>query len=53
MVSILFAVALLLPSVKAVGPFMLYEVQDHLRPGRGRHRRVARGRNIVATGGRW
>ncbi|GAA3491764.1 hypothetical protein GCM10018987_58470 [Streptomyces cremeus] len=50
---ILFTVVLLLPFVTAAGPFALYEARNCVRPGRGRHRLVVRGRHAApAWGGR-
>ncbi|WP_157857472.1 hypothetical protein [Streptomyces yerevanensis] len=51
MVPILFTAVLLLPFATAAGPFALCEARDYVRPGRGRHRRVVRGRH-AARGGR-
>lgn len=51
MAPILFTVVLLLPFMTVAGPFTLWEARDCARPGRGRHRRVVRGRH-VARGGR-
>ncbi len=47
MAPILFTVVLLLSFATAAGPFALLEARDYVRPGRGRHRRVAHGRHAA------
>jgi hypothetical protein len=48
---IVLTVGTLMPFAALAGPFSLWEVRDCVGPGRGRHRRIVRGRH-AARGGR-
>jgi hypothetical protein len=52
MAPILFTAALLIPFAGLAGPFALLEARTSARRGRGRHRRVVRGRHAARGGQR-
>lgn len=50
MAPLLSTVAVLFPFVASAGSFAVFEARDYVRPGRGRHRRVVRGRHALRGG---
>jgi hypothetical protein len=48
--TVLFTATLFLPAALTGSPFLLTELSTYVGPGRGRHRRGARGRHAARGG---